>query len=29
MILTDDQVDGIVTILDEVRQHALPDVAIA
>lgn len=29
MIFTDDQVDGIVAILDEVRQHALPDATVA
>lgn len=29
MIFTDDQVDGIVAILDEVRTHALPDVTVA
>ena len=29
MIFTDDQVDGIVTILDEIRDHALPDAVSA
>ena len=29
MLFTDDQVDGIVTILDTVRAHALPDVTVA
>lgn len=29
MIFTDDQVDGIVAILDEVRQHAMPEVTVA
>jgi type I restriction enzyme R subunit len=29
MIFTDEQVDGIVSILDEVRLHALPDVTVA
>lgn len=28
-IFTDDQVDDIVTILDTVRQHALPDATVA
>jgi hypothetical protein len=29
MIFTDDQVDGIITILDDVRQRALQDVTVA
>ena len=29
MIFTDDQVDGIVAILDDVRHRALPDVTVA
>jgi type I restriction enzyme R subunit len=29
MIFTDEQVDGIVAILDDVRHHALPDVTAA
>ena len=29
MIFTEDEVDGIVAILDEVRDHALPDVTVA
>jgi type I restriction enzyme R subunit len=29
MIFTDDQVEGIVAVLDEVRNHALPDVTVA
>ena len=29
MLFTDDQVDGIVSILDEVRNRALPDVTVA
>jgi len=29
MIFTDDQVEGIVAILDQVRSHALPDVTVA
>lgn len=28
-IFTDDQIDGIVTILSQVRDHALPDVTVA
>jgi len=28
-LFTDDQVDGIVAILDVVRQHALPDATVA
>ena len=29
MIFTEAQVDGIVTILDQVRAHALPDATVA
>ena len=29
MIFTDDQIDGIVAVLDEIRSRALPDVTVA
>jgi hypothetical protein len=29
MIFTDEQIEGVIAVLDEVRHHALPDITVA